>query len=189
MRKIFNPANTREVKTGKALTRRALFQAGLVLSASLLLTACSGPALGPTKKMKLSGVNVEFNRPPENWTEQVDKGVAVIYRTPSGKGHIGITVIPKHPKLEEADVYQLGNAVKKRNGTITHQESTDMAGEKENAWRMEFAVGEGELAEKCAQIHFTTGGNLYSIVMTVPASEYSESKKVFDGVVRSFKVG
>lgn len=160
----------------------------LVVCVLLLVAGCGGPKT-PPQAFDIDGTKVEFSPPPPEWklrkVEENKLVQAVAFDHPSGQGHLAVTVTKDVKELNKEMLNDIALAVTKRKGRIVKDKYISVAGDKENAYRMEFETDEGK--SKGLQVHFPQGGKLYSIVMTVPASEFSAASKVFDNLVASFK--
>jgi len=162
----------------------------LVVCVLLLVAGCSGPTT-PPQSHEISGTQVSFSPPPPEWKvrkvedPKTKKVQAVFFDHPGGQGHLAVTVTNDVKELNKEMLNDLVDAVLRRKGKVASQKYLNVAGDKENAYRMEFEVDEGK--SRGVQVHFPQNGKLYSIVMTVPAQEFGPAEKVFDNLVSSFK--
>ncbi len=165
----------------------------LVVIVLLLLAGCSSAPKTAPQAFDIQGTKVEFSPPPPDWTQRAadpkDKDKPkkiVVFEAPNNAGYIGVGAVNGVKALDQKTLNDLGVDIVSAKGRIIKDKYIDVAGEKENAYRMEFEINSG--AAKGVQVHFPRDGRLYSIVMTVKADKFNESEKVFDNVVSSFTI-
>lgn len=173
---------------GTAEKAHALMRTLLVVCVLFLIAGCGGPKT-PPQSFEIDGTKVEFSPPPPEWklrkVEDGKKVQAVAFDHPGGQGHLAVTVTSGVKELTKDMLNDIALAVTKRKGRIVKDKYISVAGDKENAYRMEFETDEGK--SRGLQVHFPQNGKLYSIVMTVPAGEFGSASKIFDNLVESFK--
>lgn len=166
----------------------------LVVVVLLLLVGCSSAPKTAAQSFDISGTKVEFSPPPPDWVQRApdpqDKDKPkkiVVFEAPNNAGYIGVGAVQTNLKeLDKKTLNDLGVDIVQAKGRILNDKYIDIAGEKQNAYRMEFEINSG--AAKGVQVHFIRDGRLYSLVMTVKADKFNESQKVFDNVVSSFTI-
>ena len=170
----------------------------LVIATGLLLclAGCNQASVPsqPAESFKLRGHSVKFS-PPKDFTrkEPKTKGMieALLFENSKGKGHIGLTVIDgatKEDKVSKEVLAPFVEPIYKRDGKLKVQKELSMLGGTDNAYRVEFEYGDGATQNKGAQVFILNKGNLYSIVMTAPANEFSADLPFFDAIVDSFQI-
>lgn len=177
---------------------------------SLLLVGCQGGAgNAPPETFSLRGQKVEFAPPPAEWKRNFQKVTAkdaelglpegtvlgLTFEHPEGKGFLVVSSVeaatdqagkPIPLQSDQDTLNKIAMWVVKREGEIRDQKYIKVDGQE--AYRMEFAFGQNETAEKGVQIHFTKGSRHYTIALTMPASKFDAALPVFNKVAETFQV-
>ncbi len=147
-----------------------------------------------------------------------DRILAIRFDHPSGKGHLAVTHVRQNKKIAEPQVLdektgevkkeavlgdyieieddkmtlnQIAAQVVKRDGEIITKgghpgEYITVDGDQ--AFRMEYTYGKGDLLHHGVQVHMTKMERHFTIALDVPESEFAEAGPVFNLVVESFRV-
>jgi hypothetical protein len=158
---------------------------------------------------ELRGTEAVFAPPPAPWVANpikvgeddgelglpADTVTAITFRRPESEGFITVAALDQ-ARDSEGNLIELENDqetlntiarwVEKRNGERTEEEYIKVLGV--NAFHMKFNVLENENKLKGEQVHFTKGGQHYTLSILVPAQDYDAEVGHFRDLVSSFNL-